>query len=291
MFITKKPLCTTLIPVRNTPESILTACLESLAAQTVPTEVVIIDDASSCSETKWTLLHWQLLHPEWLFLRNRFHRGVAFSRNRALKTVDTEYVAILDSDDIWEPSKLSVQLDAIQSDKADVCIAGTIIKTFPDDEFKSRELSTSGDLLNQLAVYGLSPGYLAMRTLAFNPSICGSNAMFRTHALVEFPTEYEGIDEWVALVQTIQASTRLRALSIVPTPLVKYCVRDNSYSRTNFDTLRQLAEEFRYRMCLNSPMGDVSYLRSTDVAWWAEKMSSSIDYARSSDRLPSYGGG
>ena len=42
---------------------------------------------------------------------NESNKGVAFSRNKALKRAKGEYLAFLDSDDLWEKEKLSFQIE------------------------------------------------------------------------------------------------------------------------------------------------------------------------------------
>lgn len=50
-----------------------------------------------------------------IYLKNKDTRGVAHARNKALDIVTGRYVAFLDSDDIWLPDKLALQLDALQA--------------------------------------------------------------------------------------------------------------------------------------------------------------------------------
>ena len=46
--------------------------------------------------------------------------GASSSRNRGVEEADTEYVAFLDSDDLWEKNKLEVQLDLIEKNNLNV---------------------------------------------------------------------------------------------------------------------------------------------------------------------------
>lgn len=43
--------------------------------------------------------------------QNDRNRGAAFSRNNSLANTSGEYIAFLDSDDLWKPHKISHQLD------------------------------------------------------------------------------------------------------------------------------------------------------------------------------------
>lgn len=82
-------------------------------------ELWIVDDCST-DDTKQVLLD---------FLKDsriRYHcleqkGGPAAARNYALQRVDGEYVAFLDSDDLWHPEKLEKQLEFMKSRKDENC--------------------------------------------------------------------------------------------------------------------------------------------------------------------------
>lgn len=94
-----------------TPEWMLDEARESVAAQSVPTEVVVVEDTD--------------------------HHGPAWARNRGLERVDTRFVAFLDADDRWEPDKLTRQLDRMDDTGAGICVQGEPMSM---DEFVYRVL-------------------------------------------------------------------------------------------------------------------------------------------------------
>lgn len=47
------------------------------------------------------------------------HVGVCNARRRAIAAADTEWIAFLDSDDVWRPDKLRVQMEAAREKQAD----------------------------------------------------------------------------------------------------------------------------------------------------------------------------
>jgi len=93
------------IPVYNRPVLLLRA-LNSVARQThLPCEVLVVDDGSC---PKLDHLNFGSSLPL-RFLRNQTNLGVAAARNLGIREAVGEWIALLDSDDEWEPTKLEKQ--------------------------------------------------------------------------------------------------------------------------------------------------------------------------------------
>ena len=117
-------LVSVIVPVFNTHLQYLKPCLDSIAAQTVPCEVILVNDKSFFPETNEALSYYAEKYG-WTLVQHWRNRGVAAARNTGLKRVKTPYTAICDSDDIWAPDKLEKQLAAIG--EKGVCLCGTTI--------------------------------------------------------------------------------------------------------------------------------------------------------------------
>jgi len=52
---------------------------------------------------------------------NKQHSGLSDTLNAGIMSSDTEYIAFLDADDIWDPSKTETQLRAINENDVDMC--------------------------------------------------------------------------------------------------------------------------------------------------------------------------
>jgi glycosyltransferase involved in cell wall biosynthesis len=97
------------------------AAIESVIAQTMSDwELLIADDASTDSTTS-IVQAYSTRHPRVLLLRHQVNGGISVARNRALRQATGDFLAILDSDDLWEPNYLAAQL-AILSAHPDVAI-------------------------------------------------------------------------------------------------------------------------------------------------------------------------
>jgi hypothetical protein len=96
------------IPTFNRARTVVRA-VESVLAQTVPVlEVIVVDDGSEddtggiCSAMPAPVR----------YVRQR-NAGPAAARNRGMREARGEYVAFLDSDDVWHPQKLEAQLASL----------------------------------------------------------------------------------------------------------------------------------------------------------------------------------
>jgi len=99
------------IPVFNRTSTLKTA-IESVLAQTFRDfEIIVVDDGSCDSVKKCLKPYMGLIR----YIRNDKNQGVSHARNTGIKSASGEYIAFLDSDDIWLPDKLKAQNQALQS--------------------------------------------------------------------------------------------------------------------------------------------------------------------------------
>lgn len=93
---------TVVIPTYNR-ERLVTDAIHSVCAQTISPETVIVVDDSSTDNT----LNLLESLPGIKTISNPRNLGPSFSRNVAARSSTTEWIAFLDSDDIWLPHHLS----------------------------------------------------------------------------------------------------------------------------------------------------------------------------------------
>lgn len=103
-----KGLVSIVMPSYNTQQYI-SESIESVLAQTYPHwELIIVDD---CSTDDTESAVGKYLQDERIrFLKNEKNSGAAISRNYALREAKGKWIAFLDSDDTWEPTKLEKQI-------------------------------------------------------------------------------------------------------------------------------------------------------------------------------------
>ena len=113
----------------------LTACMESVLAQTQSkTEIIVVDDGSTDSSR-------EILagFADKITLIEQDHRGAAVARNTALQAAGGDFIAFLNSDDVAEPERIELQLKAL-SDNGE---AGLV---FCDLKFIDAEGRPVGDI-------------------------------------------------------------------------------------------------------------------------------------------------
>ena len=101
---------TVIIPVYNRP-SLVQEALQSVLDQTYPNlEIIVVDDGS----TDDTPLALQTFGDQIRIIHQK-NKGVSAARNTGIENSDGNWIAFLDSDDIWLPEKLSLQMQFFEN--------------------------------------------------------------------------------------------------------------------------------------------------------------------------------
>ena len=104
-------LVSVIMPSYNTGKYIRKS-IESVINQTYSNwELIIVDD---CSDDDTEEVVSVFKDERIKYFKNAFNSGAAISRNRALREAKGRWIAFLDSDDIWKPTKLEKQLEFMQ---------------------------------------------------------------------------------------------------------------------------------------------------------------------------------
>lgn len=113
------PCVTVVMPAYNAERYIETA-IRSVMEQTFTNwELIVIDDGSK--DATMTIVEQLAQEDDRITsLRNEANMGVAKTRNRGMTRARGQYVALLDSDDVWRPEKLEKQVALAKETGADV---------------------------------------------------------------------------------------------------------------------------------------------------------------------------
>lgn len=99
------PRVTTIIPSHNRAGILFEAIESVLAQQFRDAELIVIDDGST-DDTAQRLAAYKGR----IRVARQAHTGVSAARNRGISLAQGEFIAFLDSDDLWLPNKLSAQV-------------------------------------------------------------------------------------------------------------------------------------------------------------------------------------
>lgn len=136
---------------------------ESIVRQTFEDwEWLIVDDYST-DETITLLKEWQKKDQRIKLFKNTINSGAAVSRNKALTHAKGEYIAFIDSDDLWKEIKLEKQLEFMLQNKCGFSFtAYAVVKESGEitsktiDFNKPKRNFTYNDMLYKKATLGCS---------------------------------------------------------------------------------------------------------------------------------------
>ena len=95
-----------IIPAYNAM-NYLPQTLKSVLQQTFTDfEILIINDGSSDDIVEWS----SQISDSRVKLISQINQGVSAARNTGIRNAQGEYIAFIDADDLWEPTKLEKQV-------------------------------------------------------------------------------------------------------------------------------------------------------------------------------------
>jgi glycosyltransferase involved in cell wall biosynthesis len=213
-------------------------CLEGVARQDLPLQLVIIDDASP-DDSQETIKDWVAGYPkEVSLILRRTNQGVCRSINEASRAVRTPYVSFVAADDYWLPGKLARQLEIIGRLSSEYALIYS-------NAFLCNE---RGEALNSMFIGTQTrpfasdpPSGWALRSLLRGNFIPAPSVLLRTDCLravdgFDESLVYEDYDFWLRLSERFK-------FWYDDVALTTYCVRPNSLARIigarlTYDTIK-----------------------------------------------------
>jgi len=184
----------------------LPRCLKSVFAQTVKLEEVIVVDDGSTDNTA------ALAAELGARVISRKNGGLSAARNTGIQGALSEWIALLDADDMWAPEKLERQVACIQPD---TILVYTGIRFFDDH-------GTHGERL------AIDPSSVS-KMLRFRNPITPSTALVKRDAVMQvggFRDGLPGCEDWDMWVRL----QRIGQFKSVAAALTDYYVYPNSLS-------------------------------------------------------------
>ena len=215
----KNPKVSVIIPTYNSAQFIIET-LESVFAQTYKNyEVIVVDDGST-DNTK------EVLKPYMSKIRYIYKEngGPASARNVGIKNARGEYIAFLDSDDLWLPEKLEKQIRYFEKHPeidmvfADCIRFGEEVSNTPRNYTKHL---ISNDMFVNIWWYNIVP----------TSTVMVKRVCFDKVGLFDESKEIEGTEDaemWLRI-------TREYKVDYVKEVVTKYKIRTSGHSRSNIN--------------------------------------------------------
>ena len=249
-------LISVVIPMHNSEkwirETLVSVCLQDYKNL----EIVLIDDGSNDDSLE---VVEKVLH-EFPSTKIRLHSiknsGVSYARNLGIQMAEGELIAFLDSDDVWDKTKLSQQYLYLESHPDLIAVlCDFYISQFDNDKHKMRNLRLilkkgAKDLgMSWLSLEG-DGGLLSSTALIWKDSFKGK---------VLFDSELSIIADLSFYLQL----TNLGRVGHLAVPLVQYRQHDNQMHsdpnllRSEFPLLLQKLEALSFEFNANKIIGNV----------------------------------
>lgn len=210
------PVISVITPVYQSAQYIDETVASVLGQSFSDLELILVDDGSTDGSLE-RCQYWAERDSRVVVLKSPQNQGAAASRNQAMEAANGDYVAFLDSDDVWAPEKLNRQYQFMKEQACDFSFtayqmeneAGESLGTV--DTSQQQTAFSYQDMLKKQATLGCS-------TVMLKRSAIGSLRMpdIRTGQDYAF---------WLLLLKQ-----GLLAY-LLPEPLTRYRVRQGSISR------------------------------------------------------------
>jgi glycosyltransferase involved in cell wall biosynthesis len=179
-------------------EAFLAEAIESVIAQSFNDwELLLVDDGSGPAATA-IAKEYSARHPE----KIRYHehpshvnRGMSATRNLGIRHARGEYIAFIDADDVWSPSKLSHQLAVLDAHPEVGMVCGAV--TYWNSWSAGRDVSRQTGHRQDVVVHP-PEATLALYPLGTALAPCPSDVVVRANilrALGGFEEHFTGINQ------------------------------------------------------------------------------------------------
>lgn len=221
-------LVSVIMPAYNCEKYIADA-IESVLKQTYSNfELIVIDDGSK-DRTLEIIREYSNKDPRVKALQNEKNSGVSSTRNRGISLAEGEWIAFLDSDDIWIEDKLEKQMNRVHAKSAEFVFTGV---SYIDETGKS--YSGIFEVPNEVSYKKL---------LRQNVITCSSvlvNKRYFENIRMEKDEMHEDYAVWLRILRLGVTAHGLNE------PLLIYRISRNSKSGNKMKTVKMTYKVFRF---------------------------------------------
>ncbi|WP_191600469.1 glycosyltransferase family 2 protein [Marinomonas algicola] len=220
--------------------SYLPSAIDSVLAQGVSFELLIVDDGSTDGSDIW-LAEQAKKDPRIKVIKGE-HKGVSAARNLAIKVAQGDWIAFLDADDFWYKRKLKAQLETVYSNP-------NCVMNFTEYDHLDEQGVDLGRCFHfwprfSALLKGVTTDYAMIsgkdKTCVYEENIIGtSTVLVKTRAI----REVGGFDETLFSASDWDLWLKLSNkgdLSVIKYSTTHYLVRSNSISRNQQRRLKSM---------------------------------------------------
>jgi teichuronic acid biosynthesis glycosyltransferase TuaG len=230
-----KPLVTVVTAVHNS-DPFLNKTIQSVTNQGFTNwEMVLVDD---CSNDRSVEIIERAMETDarLKLIRLTKNSGAAVARNTAIEAANGRYMAFLDSDDLWKPEKLALQIQFMQSQDA------ALTYTYYE------RMSEAGVPLNQTVICPLKINYqqlLKSNVIGCLTAIYDSGKLGKVYMPLIRKRQDFGL--WLSILK------REKSAYCLPESLALYRVRTSSISSNKVDLIKYNWQLYREILDLSVP--------------------------------------
>lgn len=219
-----KDLVSVITPIYNS-QKYLEETLDSVLNQSYKKiEIIIVDDCST-DHSDMIVNRIKIDFPEIRYHRLKKNKGAGIARNKCLEIARGQYVAFLDSDDVWYPDKIEKQIELMRINN--IPFSYTAIEMIDDcgKKIKSaRKINTKCDY-----DFLLKNTIIATSSVVIDRNLIGDFRMSSRRGGQDYAT-------WLTILRKGYIANGINE------PLVKYRVLKNSLSSNKLDSIKQVWE-------------------------------------------------
>jgi teichuronic acid biosynthesis glycosyltransferase TuaG len=182
-------------------------------------ELIIVDDCSVDNSYE-IVQEFAQKDPRIVLIMQKYNQGTAAARNKALSIAKGRFIAFLDSDDLWKPNKLKLQIDFMKS--KNIAFSYSAYEKINDRGENLNKLIKVPNKINYKRL--LKSNVIGCLTVIIDRNIAGDFKMPKVR--------YEDYATWLEIIK------REKYAYGINESLAIYRVSDNSYSSNKIKALK-----------------------------------------------------
>lgn len=222
----QQDLVSIIMPAYNS-DKFISESIESVLSQTYNNwELLIVDDCSQDSTTK-IINEYCVKDKRVKLFQNNKNSGPAVTRNNAINQANGRFIAFLDSDDIWLPEKLALQIKLMQKEQYSFTYTG-YHRISEDSQSEGRIIKV--------------PKQLNYFQLLRNTAITTSTVVIDIETAGKIQMKETYYDDFACWLEVMNRGIVAYGIN---EDLLKYRVASSSVSRNKINSVKQVWNAYR----------------------------------------------